>query len=184
MKNILNKPVDIKLALALYVMVLVLGSIIVGVSSCRSSKEIAAENERRRQHHIALLEETRKEHPCDTFRTYSVDTLLQFVPGDTIRIGQQVIIHDTAMLKRTIVKFVLDSAWLQQYRDSLASVNYAFDLAREDATAQAKRADRAETLLTQLKGDKGYWQRAAIITWCFLSVLIGGAIFSKIKGII
>lgn len=184
MMKLLNKPVDAKLALALYIMVLVLGTIMLGVSSCKSSKEIAAENERRRQEHMALLEETRKTHPCDTSRIYSVDTLTQVIPGDTIHIGSITIVHDTLVIKKSVTKFILDSAWLQLYRDSLASINYAFDVAREDGVAQTKRADKAEAQLPQLKEDKGYWKRAALITWCVLSALIGGAVFSRIKGII
>lgn len=182
MKNILNKPVDTKLALALYVLVLVLGTIIIGVTSCRSSKEIAAENERRRQEHIALLEETREKHPCDTFRTYSIDTLLQFVPGDTVRMGEQTIIHDTAFIKRTIVKFVLDSAWLQQYRDSLESANYLFDLARHDANVQASRADKAEASAKVAKDGEGYYRRIVIIGGVVFGLLIGGFGALKIFG--
>ncbi len=174
MRNILNKPVDTKLALALYVLVLVLGTIIIGITSCRSSKEIAAENERRRQEHITLLGETRGKYPCDTFRTYSIDTLLQFVPGDTVIVGEQVFIHDTAFIKRTVIKFVLDSAWLQQYRDSLESANYLFDLARHDANVQANRADKAEASAKASKEDLIFYRRIVVIEGVALGLLIGG----------
>jgi hypothetical protein len=184
MKNILNKPVDIKLALALYVMLLVLGTIMIGITSCKTTKQIAAENERRRQEHIALLEETRKEHPCDTFRTYSIDTVLQFAQGDTVRIGEIIYIQDTVFIKRTVTKFVLDSAWLQQYRDSLASTNYAFDIAREDAVAQSKRADKAETLLKTEKDNTNYWRRIILIGGGILAALIGAGIVIKLTKII
>lgn len=184
MKNLLNKPVDTKLALALYIMVLVLGTIIMGITSCRSSKEIAAENERRRQDHIALLGETRKQYPCDTFRIYSIDTLLQFVSGDTLKIGEIAYIHDTAFIRRVVTKFVLDSAWLQQYRDSLASANYAFDIARQDAAAQIQLAEKAETLLKAEKDNTGYWRRIVLIGGGILAAFIGAGIVIKLTKII
>jgi hypothetical protein len=182
MKNLLNKPVDLKLALALYVMLLVLGTIIIGVTSCKTTKQIAAEKERFRQEHIALLEQTRKEHPCDTFRTYSTDTLLQFVPGDTVRVGEITYTQDTVFIKRTVTKFVLDSAWLQQYRDSLASLNYAFDIAREDAAVQTKRADKAEASEKAAKEDEAYYKKIVIIGGIVLGLLIGGIGALKIFG--
>lgn len=182
MRNILNKPVDTKLALALYVLVLVLGTIIIGITSCRSSKEIAAENERRRQEHIALLEEIREKHPCDTFRAYSIDTLLQYVAGDTVRIGERVFVHDTAFIKRTVIKFVLDSAWLQQYRDSLESANYLFDLARHDANIQASRADKAEASAKSAKEDMVFYRRIVFIGSIALGLFIGGFGALKIFG--
>lgn len=182
MKNLLNKPVDTKLALAIYVMVLVLGSIIMGVTSCRSSKEMAEEKERRRQDHIALLEETRKQNPCDTFRTYSIDTVLQFTSGDTVRVGSISYVHDTAFIKRTVTKFVLDSAWLRQYRDSLASANYAFDVARQDAAAESRRADKAEVSAKAAKEDEAYYKKIVIIGGVVLGLLIGGIGAFKIIG--
>lgn len=78
----------------------------------------------------------------------------------------------------------MDSAWLKQYQDSLASERYICDLAREQAAGEAERADKAEAVLSQTNDEKGYWQRAAMVTWGILAVLAGGAIFSKIKGII
>lgn len=182
MRKFLNEPVDARLALAFYILLLVLGTILIGITSCKTEKQIAADNERRRQDHMALLEETRKQNPCDTFRVYSIDTVLRFVQGDTVRIGGVNYVHDTAFIKRTVIKFVLDSAWLQQYRDSLASANYAFDIAREDAAAQTRRADKAEASAQAAKENEGYYKRIIIIGGVVLGLLIGGIGALKIFG--
>lgn len=155
---------------------------------CKSAEKIArekaAKQETARQQEISLIEKTRRLYPCDTFRIKSTDTLLQFIPGDTVRVGEAVYVHDTSVIKRTVTKYVLDSAWLKQYQDSLASERYICDLAREQTAGEGLRADKAEAVLSQTKDDKTHWQRAAMITWGILAVLAGGAIFSKIKGII
>jgi hypothetical protein len=127
MRNILNKPVDTKLALALYVLVLVLGTII---------------------------------------------------------IGERFFIHDTAFIKRTVVKFVLDSAWLQQYRDSLESANYLFDLARHDANVQASRADKAVASAKSVKEDLIFYRRIVFVGGGILAALIGAGVIIKLKKII
>lgn len=162
--------------------------LIIWLWGCKSAERIAREKatkqEAARQQEISLIEKTRRLYPCDTFRIKSTDTLLQLIPGDTVRVGEMVYIHDTAVVKRIITKYVLDSAWLLQYQDSLASERYICDLAREQAGGESQRADIAEAVLSQTKDEKGYWQRAAMITWGILAVLAGGAIFSKIKGII
>lgn len=161
--------------------------LIICLWGCKSAEKIArekaAKQETIRQQKISLIEKTRRLYPCDTFRVKSTDTLLQFIPSDTVRIGEAVYVHDTAIIKRTVTKYVLDGAWVKQYQDSLASERYICDLAREQAAGEAKRADKAESLLSETKDDKGYWHRAAMITWGILAVLAGGTIFSKIKGI-
>ncbi|KAA2242793.1 hypothetical protein F0L74_09705 [Chitinophaga agrisoli] len=73
---------------------------------------------------------------------------------------------------------------LQSCRDSLAAANYAFDLARQDANEQAKRADKAEAQLSEKKEDAGHWQRAAIITWIAVAGVIGAGVVLKLKSII
>src|SRR6476646_55864 len=178
MKKILNGQVETKAAFAVVIFIYVMALLAILLNGCKSSEILAAQKasraERERQEQIAILEKTRELFPCDTFRTYSIDTILEFVLGDTVRIGEVSYVHDTAFIKRIVTKFVLDSAWLQQYRDSLVSANYAFDIARQDAAAQSKRADKAEISAKAAKENEGYYKRIVIIGGVVLGLLIGG----------
>lgn len=153
---------------------------------CKSAEKIArekaAKQETARQQEISLIEKTRRLYPCDTFRIKSTDTLLQFIPGDTVRVGEMVYVHDTAVIKRTVTKYVLDSAWLKQYQDSLASERYICDLAREQAAGEAERADKAEASVKAAKEDVTYYKRTVIIGGVVLGLLIGGIGALKIIG--
>lgn len=155
------------------------------LAGCKSAQEIAARKaqqaEAARRAHIALLEQTRKAYPCDTFRVHSIDSVYRLIQGDTVVVDSIAFIHDTAMITRTVTKYVIDSAWLVQYRDSLASERYAGDIAREDANNQAKRADKAEAQLTAARDDGKAYKRIAYIGGAVLAALVGAAIFSKIK---
>lgn len=152
--------------------------LIIWLWGCKSAEKVAREGatkqEAARQQEISLIEKTRRLYPCDTFRIKSTDTLLQVIPGDTVRVGEMVYIHDTAVVKRIVTKYVLDSAWLLQYQDSLASERYICDLAREQAQGEGQRADKAEASAKAAKEDVTYYKRIVIVGGVVLGLLIGG----------
>jgi hypothetical protein len=148
--------------------------------AARKAKQAEAD----REAHIVLLEQTRKAFPCDTFRVHSMDSIYQLIPGDTVIFDSVAYIHDTVVIKRTITKYVVDSAWLRQYQDSLTSERYAGDITRQDAADQAKRADTAEAQLSGAREDSKRYKRIVHIGGAILTALAGGIIFSKLKSII
>lgn len=154
---------------------------------CKSAEKLAAEraakDELARQNEMPILEKTRQELPCDTFRTRT-DTLIQFIKGEPVRVGDTTYVHDTTIIRIPTTKFVVDSAWVKQYRDSLASERYAGDLARQDGNEQAKRADKAEGENKALKEDRDLYRRITWIGGGLITLLLGAGIVLKIKGII
>ena len=154
------------------------------LAGCKSAEKIADEKRAKQAQQIdeemRMLKKMRAMFPCDT--TSQVDTLIElhFVKGDTVYSpGGVKVVHDT--IQRTITKTikVIDEGHLQALRDSVTHIGYLYDLAAQAAAEQAKRADKAETQLTEAKKDKGYWQRASIITWVAMGVVGGAGIALK-----
>lgn len=145
--------------------------------SCKTAQQIAAEKaakaEQDRQAEIALIEKTRQRFPCDTPRS-TIQTITEYLLGDTTYVDSVAFIHDTARVTVYKTKYIIDSAWVQQYRDSLAASYYAFDVAKQDASDQAKRADRLEGENKAIKEDRDLYR---LITW------IGGGIIFLFIGV-
>lgn len=155
------------------------------LAGCKSAEKIADERRAKQaqqvDEEIRMLKKMRAMFPCDT--SSQIDTLIElhFVKGDTVyALGGVKVVHDT--IQRTITKTVkvIDEGHLQALRDSVAHMGYIYDLAAKAATEQAKRADKSETQLQEAKKDKGYWQRASIITWVALGVVGGAGIALKL----
>ncbi len=145
--------------------------------SCKTAEQIAAEkaakSEGARQAEMTHLQKTRQQLPCDTFRART-DTVIQFIKGEAVRVGDTIYVHDTAIIRIPTTKFVVDSAWVKQYQDSLASERYAGDLARQDGNEQAKRADKSEAQIGPIKDDRDFWRRSAVATWIAIALAVGG----------
>jgi hypothetical protein len=158
--------------------------LVIVLVACKSQEKLADEQEMARRKEITLLEKTRKAHPCDTFRIRSVDSVYQLLPGDTVIRNNVAYVHDTAIIKRTVTKYVVDSAWIKQYQDSLMSERYVTDIVRKDAKDQAKRANEAELKLEVSKEELSTYKRIVFIGGAVLAFLTGGFAILKFKNII
>lgn len=150
---------------------------------CKSAEKLAkerlAKEERDRQAEISLIEKTRQRFPCDTPRT-TTQTITEYLSGDTTYLDSVAFIHDTTRVTVFKTKYIIDSAWVQQYRDSLAASYYAFDIAKQDASDQAKRADKAEAKLAVSEKEADLYRRIVFWGGGILAALIGAGIALKL----
>ena len=150
---------------------------------CKSAQQIAAEKsakaEQDRQAEIALIEKTRQRLPCDTPRS-TIQAVTEYLPGDTTYIDSVAFIHDTTKVTVYKTKYIIDSAWVKQYQDSLAAAYYAFDVAKQDANDQAKRADKAEAKAAASEKEADRYRRIVFWGGGILAAFIGAGIALKL----
>src|ERR1044072_2814314 len=141
MRKFLSRPVDSDLAIAVYILMIILGAIAVSAVSCKTPQQLQAErsarDEKTRQAEMVQLEQLRQKYPCAPAQVIQGKTV--YLTGDSVPCPVQN--KETGQIDTVYVKCpprpvrvdtfkMIDYSMLQSCRDSLASANYAFDLAR------------------------------------------------------
>lgn len=160
--------------------------------SCKSQEKIAArkaaKEEAARQEHMKLLQEVRDKLPCVPVTI--IKGVTTYLPGEVIPCPPVDSAGNTGSVQcpdqevRVDTLKVADESALWAVRDSLEASDYRWIQLLNEYNKEAANADKVEAELKEEKKDRNWWRSRAIATWSILGLLAGGAIFSKIKGII
>lgn len=168
-----------------YLMLLVV-AILCSCNTINKTQKRSAREEKDRQKHIKLLEETRKKFPCITDTLTRVDTLKTFIPGDSIPCPPDITgtvvkvkCPDVPVIITNRYIQILDSAEVEQYRDSIDSFRYLDDLKNEDIRGLSRDVQKMEATISKLKSGRDNWRNVAIPA--IFIILVG--LIMKIKGI-
>jgi len=160
-------------------------SLIVG--ACRFPEKTAARKAAKeaeaRQKEMVLLQKVREALPCVPVQPLRLG-ITQYLPGEKVPCNGK----DSAKCPGQKVRIdtlpVLDRAALKAIRDSLADANIKCDKLLDLCTSEAKKNERLQVALNTSDSEKADWKKRALLTWIGIGLVVGGGIFSKIKGFI
>ncbi len=154
---------------------------------CRSPEKIAARKAAKesaaRQKEMVQLQKVREALPCVPVQPLRLG-ITQYLPGEKIPCNGKDSATCPDQKFRVDTMPVLDMAALKAVRDSLAEANLKCDKLLDRYTDEAAKNDKLQAELKGEKSDKDAWKKRAWLTWIGISLVVGGGIFSKIKGLI
>lgn len=157
------------------------------IGACRSPEKIAARKAAKeseaRQKEMVQLQKVREALPCVPVQPLR-HGITQYLPGEVIPCNGQDSTKCPDQQYRVDTLPVLDMVALKAVRDSLAEANTRCNNMLDRYTEETGRNDKLQTELKEAEGEKSKWEKRAWCTWLGIGLVIGGGIFSKIKGLI
>ncbi|WP_343692754.1 hypothetical protein [Chitinophaga sp.] len=157
------------------------------VIGCRSPENIAARKAAKdaaaRQKEMVQLQKVREALPCVPVQPLK-QGITQYLPGEKIPCNGRDSVKCPDQKVRVDTLQVEDQAALKAVRDSLAEANLKCDKLLDKYTEEAAKNDKLQANLKDVTFDKNAWKKRAWLTWVGISLVVGGGIFSKIKGFI